>query len=69
MSVHAGSFGELCDAVYTQRLACHSSYRAEAVSHSTPRADRRGSVFALGNSGGGSSEVQQRLLEDLQHDH
>ena len=51
----AGSFGESCDAVYMQRLACHSSCRAEAVSHSTPRADRRGSVFALGNSGGGSS--------------
>ena len=48
----AESFGELCDAVYTQRLACHSSYRAEAVSHSTPRADCRGSVFALGSSGG-----------------
>ena len=27
----AGSFSESCDAVYTQRLACHSSYRAEVV--------------------------------------
>ena len=57
-----GFFGELCDAVYMQRLACHSSYRAEAVSHSMPRADCRGSVFALGNSDCGSSKSAAAAL-------
>ena len=61
----AGYFGELCDAVYLQWLACHSSHRAEALSHSTLGADSRGSVFALGNSGGDSSEAAAATLGSL----
>ena len=61
----AGSFGELCDAVYLQWLVCHSSHRAEDLSHLKPRAASRGSVFALGNSGGGSSEYAAATLGRL----
>ena len=64
----AGSFGESCDAVYTQGLTCHSSYRAEAVSHLMPQADRRGSVYAWGIRLVVPQKLQ-RLSEDLHCDH
>ena len=61
----AGSLGDSCDAVYMQWLACHSCNRAEAVLHLMPRAHCGGPVFALGNSGGGSSEAAAAALARL----
>ena len=42
---------------YVLRLACHSCHRAEAILHLMPRVPCGGAVFALGNSGGGSSKA------------